>query len=499
MSQLKENILFAGRYELLRMLGCGASSEVWLAVDMRADVSVALKIYAPGMGLDEDGMQLFRKEFALVFNMNHPNLLRPWHYDVEDRMPYLVMSYCEKGSTKQLIGKMTEQEAWRFLRDVASGLDYLHNKELVHQDVKPDNILIDENNSFLITDFGISTKIQATMHKNPSAGFAGGTIAYTAPERFSRSNRPVKASDIWSLGASVYELLEGSPPFGYDLGGNLQKSGAEIPELEGEWSDDLKKIVELCLAQNTWERPTASDLAGWTDNRPKPNLLRGTIKKPFAGETPSVGKTPPAGETLPAGEAPSVGGTPGVNKTQTPAGKKAIGKALRYGIPVAILSLAAFGVYIVASREKTLPVVEPVVTPADPVIPEDTATLVPDMIPRQEAKTTEEPEPAAQPNRGKTADDYLAEANARFNNGDYEAAIESYTQCVELSNGVHPGAEARIRNAQLCLPVKQNADSLFALQNYQEAKAGYEKIRSINSMDKYAKAQIEKCETLLSQ
>ena len=96
--QLEENKIFANRYRLLRLLGRGGFSEVWLAEDVMTALQVALKVYAPGGGMDERGVQLFSTEFALVFNLNHSNLLKPTYYDTFERMPYLVLPYCERSS-----------------------------------------------------------------------------------------------------------------------------------------------------------------------------------------------------------------------------------------------------------------------------------------------------------------------------------------------------------------------------------------------------------------
>ena len=223
MIQLQENALFGDhdRYRLIRLLGQGGYSEVWLAEDMQAGLTIALKVYAPGRGLDEDGVTQFSKEFKMVFNLNHANLLRPTHYDVFERMPYLIMPYCEHGSSIKLSAKINERMAWTFLHDVASGLAYLHAQDppVIHQDIKPDNVLMDSSDSFVITDFGISAKVRNTLQ---SAGSKAGTMTYMAPERFDTDYQPIKASDVWALGASLFELMTGKPPFG-ENGGLAQK------------------------------------------------------------------------------------------------------------------------------------------------------------------------------------------------------------------------------------------------------------------------------------
>jgi serine/threonine protein kinase len=176
------------------------------------------------------------------------------------------LPFCERGSTLKLAGKITEEDAWKFLHDVASGLAYLHkqNPPVIHQDIKPDNVLMDNAGQFMITDFGISTKVRRTLRKSIGQQTSGGTFAYMGPERFSRDNIPIKASDIWALGATLYELLTGDVPFS-DNGGAIQKSGAEIPDMKGNISSDLKNIVNLCLQKETWDRPTAEKIVTWTE------------------------------------------------------------------------------------------------------------------------------------------------------------------------------------------------------------------------------------------
>ena len=270
--QLRQDILFDNRYLLKKLLGSGGFSEVWLVEDTKVShKKMALKVYAPGMGLDDHGVQLFSNEFELVFDLNHTNLLRPVYFDVCDRSPYLLMPYCEQGSVSKFAGHVTEEEAWRFLHDVAAGLAYLHAQEppIIHQDIKPDNILKDHLGNYQITDFGISTKVRSTLRKSMMhTATSGGTMAYMPPERFGKENSPIKASDIWAMGATVFELLCGDLPFG-EHGGLMQKSGAEIPNIPGLWSKELQEIIYLCLRNEPWDRPVAQQIVEWTENHCK--------------------------------------------------------------------------------------------------------------------------------------------------------------------------------------------------------------------------------------
>ena len=280
---MEEKKLFHDRYFMERLLGRGNFSEVWLARDTKTDIAVALKIYAPATGLDDNGLNVFAREFALVVNANHKNLLKPLYYDNFERKPYLVLPYCKDGSIMRNVGKFTEEEAWRLIRDVASGLSWLHNMNppVIHQDIKPDNVMIGENGDFMITDFGVSTHLKSTLRKSMSAAFSSaGTIAYMAPERFGKDNTPIMANDIYSLGATVFEMLTGDTPFGND-GGLVQKKGADVPELKGEYSSQLKKVISKCLRTNAWERPTAEQLEKYAETALKGEVIRFIDEKTF--------------------------------------------------------------------------------------------------------------------------------------------------------------------------------------------------------------------------
>ena len=256
--------IFDERYEQEELLGRGAFSEVWKVRDIQTGVTLALKIYNPTTGIDEDGKDILTHEFALMVNANHKNLLRPLFFAVSGDRPYLILPFCEKGNIGKMVGKMDEEEAWKLLRDAASALAYLHgmNPPVLHQDIKPANILLNDNGDYMLTDFGVSTQVKQSLSRVSNQDMAllsAGTISYMAPERFSRNNLPVMANDIYSLGSTVYELTSGMLPFGND-GGLLQKKGAEIPELPGDFSPLLKKTLDDCLQEEPWKRPSAEQL-----------------------------------------------------------------------------------------------------------------------------------------------------------------------------------------------------------------------------------------------
>jgi hypothetical protein len=265
--RLQPNTMYADRYLLVQKLGSGGFSEVWLAEDTKGNnIRVALKVFAPGNGLDSNGLKVFADEYSLVFQLNHPNLLKPTHFDTWNDQPYLVMQFMEKGSCTRMVGEFTEAELARFMFQMADALQYLHDQEppIVHQDIKPDNVLMDQRGNYLLTDFGISTRIRKTLTKSMgNQTVSSGTTAYMAPERFSRrleERAPIPANDIFSLGVTLFELLTDELPFG-EQGGLVAAGGLEPAELPEQFGQGLQELIAACLDKNTLKRPTAGEMA----------------------------------------------------------------------------------------------------------------------------------------------------------------------------------------------------------------------------------------------
>lgn len=266
--------IIADRYELKSTLGVGGSGSVWLVHDTLTDIDMALKFCD---AVDDYSMNEFRKEYKLTYKLNHPNLMSVRHFGLFENMPFLIMPYYEKGSMLRKIGTMGMEEIWQMVEDVASGLDYLHsqNPHIVHQDIKPDNILEDDNGHYLITDFGISRRFRTTMSRSATvmpSEVSAGTIAYMGPERFSETPVVIMASDIWSLGMTVYEIATGEPMW-EGVGGCAQLNGAKLPERLQRLPEDLSLLIRACLALNTWDRPTAKQIVRFAQTR-NPQYLR---------------------------------------------------------------------------------------------------------------------------------------------------------------------------------------------------------------------------------
>lgn len=252
---LTEGTLISEHYKLQKQLGHGSFGNVWLARNLLADINVAIKFYG---AFDSNGLDEFRNEFKIAYRLRHPNLLNINHFDVCEDCPYLVMPYCENGSVSRQMGQMHEQEIWKFVLDVSSGLAFLHSQDppIIHHDIKPDNILITGDGRYVISDFGISRNLRTRMSRMHSEGVTSGTIAYMGPERFSENPMVVLASDVWAFGMTLYEVMCGDVLW-EGRGGCAQLNGARIPYIESRFSRELVELVKSCLALETYRRPTA--------------------------------------------------------------------------------------------------------------------------------------------------------------------------------------------------------------------------------------------------
>lgn len=287
---LQQGSIFDNRYELIRRLGNGGFAEVWLSTDNVTGLEEVLKIYAPGGGMDEDGLKLFIKELTVVHDLRHTNLLTSKVVGHYANQPYLLLAYCPNGSLSKRVGKCSEEEAWKILQQVASGLAYLHEHKIIHQDIKPENILVDANGDYVITDFGISMKAQSTLRKSMRVQANSGTMEYMAPERFSTNPTPTKASDMWSLGSMMYEMVEGTVPFD-QFGGGKQQGGAKIPTMKSNVSVKLKQLIISLLDPIAANRPTAEEVVEMAKAKRAPVRVKKEPVKQDVADEPKGQKT----------------------------------------------------------------------------------------------------------------------------------------------------------------------------------------------------------------
>jgi serine/threonine protein kinase len=260
--QLTTNQIFAGRYRLLNKIGVGGFSEVWRVADeMAEDRVMVLKVYAPERGLDEFGIKQFRREYAITLDLNHPHLLKANHFDIAGGSPYLIMPFCEGGSLYGKLeehGPFTERALAVMLAQVSGALEYLHRKDIIHQDIKPDNVLIDSDGDYMLMDFGISSRLRSTLQKSTTTAKAM-TVAYAPPEKFDGMGKVGPAGDMFSIGVMLIELLTGDLPWS-GMGGAYVRPDSKPPQLPDSISPQLQALVQSCVTYEPSNRPTPTAL-----------------------------------------------------------------------------------------------------------------------------------------------------------------------------------------------------------------------------------------------
>lgn len=272
---------FHDRYTLEKLIGVGGFADVWRALDETTHSIVALKIYT---NLDDDGINDLSDEYTRMQNLNHTNILKADHFDRWGNIPYLVMKYCGGGALNKKIGQLDDGELMHVIKDMAEGLKYLHQNKIVHQDIKPANILIDEQNgtvNYLLSDFGISSKTKTKLSHSVNIKNKGTSMTedYAPPEKFSskkEDRRPDRKGDIFSFGISLYELATGGLPFDdMPTGRQLQYGDVEIDFSEVK-NEKIKRIISLCMQPDKDDRPSADELVEMIQSEKMPDEVKVT-------------------------------------------------------------------------------------------------------------------------------------------------------------------------------------------------------------------------------
>lgn len=254
--------LFKNRYKLIRQIGEGGYGVVWLACDILNNTEVAIKIYRDAIPCDI--VERARKEYAIGVSVYHPNILPSYDFNHYEGALYIIMPYCSFGSIDKLCGKIPEQTLWRIIKDISSGLEYLHNYGIMHLDIKPANILLDSQGHYVISDFGLSHRATSLIHAYDKAKTIGGA-AYMSPERFAPNTRIDIYSDIWSLGVSIYELVTGELPF-HGWGGQQQLCDRILSLQCDKCSKKLRNLIDACINPHPQNRPSATEIIALADS-----------------------------------------------------------------------------------------------------------------------------------------------------------------------------------------------------------------------------------------
>lgn len=210
----QSNISNLNNYKLDKVLGQGSYAIVKLAVDKNSNEKVAIKTYEKYKLIDPRKMKNVRREIAILQSINHPHIIG-LHSTIENaKQIHLIMEYCGKTSLHAYLKakngrRLDDAEAKRVFYQICQGISYCHAKNIVHRDLKLENLLVDDSNNIKIIDFGFSICVENDKLLNIFCG----TPSYMAPEIVSKRNYKGYLTDIWALGILLYTLLCGSFPF----------------------------------------------------------------------------------------------------------------------------------------------------------------------------------------------------------------------------------------------------------------------------------------------
>ncbi len=288
-----ETIQQVGRYNIKRELGRGGMATVYLAQDPHFDREVAVKVLPREFLHDPSFFERFTQEARTIARLEHQNILPVYDFGEADGIPYIVMRYMPHQSLRQRLQSapgpgLPLQEVMDIIQQVTKALDFAHSQQVIHRDLKPGNVLLDREGNAYLSDFGIAKVIEATM--THSGTLWVGTPSYMAPEQV-RAAKPTPQTDIYALGAMLFELLTGKVPFHAEdpLALAYQHVNDPVPQLNEYRSDlpaFLQEVVEKAMAKDPPGRfVNAQELA---------NTLRnsGGPQDQLASKTQTETKTP---------------------------------------------------------------------------------------------------------------------------------------------------------------------------------------------------------------
>jgi len=296
-----EQTFARGRFVLVKRLGRGGMGEVWLARDERLQEQVALKFLPPEIRGDAGALDDLRRETARSHQLSHPNIVRIHDlYEDPDGMAFIVMEYIEGPTLAALriqqpaqvlpwepnipkychVSTLRLQQrsgvlSWEYLRpllaQLCAALEYAHGEKVIHRDLKPANLMVDSRGRLKLADFGIAVAASDSMHRVSAKHSTSGTLPYMSPQQVT-GQRPQAADDLYALGATLYELLTGQPPFhSGDITHQVLHQAPEPVEdrlaalgIQNAIPPDAAALIMACLAKEPGQRPqSARAVAEW--------------------------------------------------------------------------------------------------------------------------------------------------------------------------------------------------------------------------------------------
>jgi serine/threonine-protein kinase len=259
-------------YEILKELGRGGMGAVYMARQVALNRIVAIKIILSARHAGESERRRFRREALAIAGLQHPNILQVYELGEHEGMPFLVMEYCPGGSLARRLGgtPLASGEAAKLVRTLALAMQAAHSQGIVHRDLKPGNVLLAAEGTPKITDFGLAKRLDVVSDLTAEGDILG-TPSYMTPEQALGKTDIGPATDVYALGAILYEMLTGRPPFRADTAFHtitqvVSDDPAPPRQLNPAVPRDLETICLKCLQKDPARRyASAADLAADLD------------------------------------------------------------------------------------------------------------------------------------------------------------------------------------------------------------------------------------------
>jgi serine/threonine-protein kinase len=362
MSQIPENTVIDGRYRVLHKLGSGGMADVYCAEDTHLGRRIAMKLLHRRFAQDTEFVERFRREASAAAGLQHPNVVGVYDRGQFEDTYYIAMEYCEGRSLKDVIraeSPLDVRRAIAITKQILLAARFAHRRNVIHRDLKPHNVILDAEGTVKVADFGIA---RAGASDITQAGAIMGTAQYLSPEQ--AQGRPVtEASDVYSVGVVLYELLTGQAPFEGEsaVAIALKHVNQQPPpprDLIPSISTELNAVVLKALAKDTDDRyPDAESflrdleaVEARLDRGPADTESTAVFAPVVAGMPPTAGPTAPVPTAVappapidrpPTVEAEVIDVLPPAPPGLPPGGER--GRSKRWIWPAALLALAALG------------------------------------------------------------------------------------------------------------------------------------------------------------
>ncbi len=256
MNRMMNGKRISGRYRIIKLIGGGGMANVYLAHDMILDREVAIKMLRMDFANEEEFIKRFQREAQSATSLVHPNIVGIYDVGEEDDLYYIVMEYVKGMTLKQYIQQYSPvdvDKAIDIMKQLTLAISHAHQNHIVHRDIKPHNILVDEEGNVKITDFGIAMALSATSITQTNSVL--GSVHYLSPEQ-ARGGMATKKSDIYSLGIVMFELLTGRLPFSGESAVSiaLKHLQSETPSLK-RWNPGIPQSMENIVLKATAKDP----------------------------------------------------------------------------------------------------------------------------------------------------------------------------------------------------------------------------------------------------